>query len=71
MTEMMKTSSHYYFNKEHNMAVGVILLCVVLGLVEAFALAHNGRCAQHDSRNDATMGHHYQRDVVFHDMFGL
>jgi len=49
----------------------LIFACIILGCVEAFALAHNGINAQHDSRKDASMGHHYQRDKIFHDMMGL
>jgi hypothetical protein len=71
---MVTTSdfSLYWFNKEHNMGwVGIMLMCcIILGVLDGIAKLRGGTCETSDNPK-VSMGHHYQRDVVFKDLMGM
>lgn len=69
MTVARKNYNH--FNKDNrNMPHFIICIIIIMSVVTVIAENMNPQEEILDGER-ATMGHHYQRDMVFHGMFGL
>jgi len=54
-----------------SMTVVMIFVVLILGSVDAWAKLHTAKRHPQVNPNAVTMGHHYQRDTMFHDIMGL
>ena len=54
-----------------SMMVTVVVICMVLGFIDGWAKLYGASNNATVDPNAVTMGHHYQRDAMFHDMMGV